>query len=94
MKNSLGILGGGQLGMFICQAAKKYNIKTTVFSDSKNFSAKEFCDNFLVGSFSDQNLIDKFINSSELFTIETENITITVLKKIENKKKYFHLRIL
>ena len=50
MKNSLGILGGGQLGMFICQAAKKYNIKTTVFSDSKNFSAKEFCDNFLIKS--------------------------------------------
>jgi Phosphoribosylaminoimidazole carboxylase (NCAIR synthetase) len=87
MKNSLGILGGGQLGMFICLAAKKYNIKTTVFSDNKNFSAKEFCDSFLIGSFTDQNLMDKFINSSEFFTIETENIPITVLKKIENKKK-------
>ena len=89
MKNSLGILGGGQLGMFICQAAKKYNIKTTVFSDNKNFSAKEFCDNFLIGSFTDQNLLDKFINSSSFFTIETENIPITVLRKIENKKKVF-----
>ena len=89
MKNSLGILGGGQLGMFICQAAKKYNIKTTVFSNNKNFSAKEFCDNFLIGSFNDQNLLNKFINSSNFFTIETENIPITVLKKIENKKKVF-----
>ena len=52
MKNKLGILGGGQLGMFICQAAKKYNVKTTVFSNNKNFSAKEFCDNFLIGSLS------------------------------------------
>ena len=86
MKNKLGILGGGQLGMFICQAAKKYNIKTTIFSDNQKFSAKGFCDNFLIGSFSDQNLIEKFINSSDFFTIETENIPIQVLKLIEKKK--------
>ena len=54
MKNKLGILGGGQLGMFICQAAKKHNIKTTIFSNSQKFSAKGFCDNFLIGSFSDK----------------------------------------
>ncbi len=90
MKNNLGILGGGQLGMFICQAAKKHNIKTTVFSNSKKFSAKRFCDNFLIGSFSDKMLLDKFVNSSDFFTIETENIPLDVLKLIEEKKKYFH----
>ena len=89
MKNNLGILGGGQLGMFICQAAKKHNIKTTVFSNSKKFSAKRFCDNFLIGSFSDKMLLDKFVNSSDFFTIETENIPLDVLKLIEEKKKIF-----
>ena len=63
MKNKLGILGGGQLGMFICQAAKKYDIKTTIFSNSQKFSAKGFCDNFLIGSYFDKILLDKFINS-------------------------------
>ena len=89
MKNKLGILGGGQLGMFICQAAKRYNIKTTIFSNSQKFSAKEFCDNFLIGSFFDKVLLDKFINSSDFFTIETENIPLEVLKLIEKKKKIF-----
>ncbi|MAI29755.1 MAG: 5-(carboxyamino)imidazole ribonucleotide synthase [Rickettsiales bacterium] len=89
MTNSLGILGGGQLGMFICEAATKHNIKTTVFSDKKNFSAKNFCDNFLIGSFSDQKLLDEFINSSNFFTIETENIPIEVIKQIEKRKKIF-----
>ncbi len=89
MKNNLGILGGGQLGMFICQAAKKYNIKTTVFSNSEKFSAKEFCDDFLVGSFSNEILLEKFIISSDFFTIETENIPLKVLKLIERKKKLF-----
>ena len=89
MKNKLGILGGGQLGMFICQAAKKYNVKTTVFSNNKEFSAKKFCDNFLIGSFSNKIVLDEFINSSDFFTIETENIPLEVLKLIEKKKKIF-----
>ena len=89
MKNNLGILGGGQLGMFICQAAKKYNVKTTVFSNSEKFSAKKFCDNYLIGSFSNKVLLDKFINSSDFFTIETENIPLRILKLIEKKKKIF-----
>ena len=89
MKNKLGILGGGQLGMFICQAAKKHNIKTTIFSNSQKFSARGFCDNFLIGSFSDTTLVEKFINSSDFFTIETENIPLQVLKLIEKKKKIF-----
>jgi len=46
MKNKLGILGGGQLGMFICQAAKKHDVEATIFSNSQKFSAKGFCDNF------------------------------------------------
>ena len=89
MKNKLGILGGGQLGMFICQAAKRHNVKTTIFSNSQKFSAKGFCDNFLIGSFSDKVLLKKFINSSDFFTIETENIPLQVLKLIEQKKKIF-----
>ena len=49
--NSLGIIGGGQLGMFICQAAKKLGIKTSVLSESEEFSARNFCDQFFVGKF-------------------------------------------
>ena len=32
---SLGIIGGGQLGMFICQAAKSLGIKTSIFSENQ-----------------------------------------------------------
>ena len=41
IEKRLGILGGGQLGMFICQAAKNFGIHTTVFSTTENFSAKK-----------------------------------------------------
>ena len=45
MKNPiLGIIGGGQLGSMLSSAAEKLNIKTVVYSDSKNAPAKHFCD--------------------------------------------------
>ena len=88
-KNSLGIIGGGQLGMFLCQAAKKQNLRTVVFSTTENFSAKNFCDSYFISDFNDNTKIDKFIDSADFFTIETENIPKNFLKKIEKKKKLF-----
>ncbi len=88
----LGIVGGGQLGMFICIAAKKIGLRTIVYSNNDNFSAKEFCDNFFLGSFSDKNKIENFIKSADVFTIETENIPNEFLRRIENKKQLFPTR--
>ena len=35
---SLGIIGSGQLGSLLCQAAKKLNIRTVVISDDKELT--------------------------------------------------------
>ena len=88
-KKKLGILGGGQLGMFMCQAAKRNNIHTIVFSNTKNFSAKSFCDSYFVADFDNKKILKEFIESSDFITIETENIPKHILKEIESKKKLF-----
>jgi 5-(carboxyamino)imidazole ribonucleotide synthase len=88
-KRNIGILGGGQLGMFICQAAKKMGINTIVLSKNKNFSARKFCDNFIIGEYEDKVVLNEFINSANYFTIETENVPKQILKVIEKKKKIF-----
>ena len=87
--SSLGIIGGGQLGMFLCQAAKDLGINTSVLSETEEFSAKSFCDKFFIGKFSDSKILKDFINSADNFTIETENIPFTILEKIASKKKFF-----
>ena len=79
-KKKLGILGGGQLGMFMCQAAKRNNIQTIVFSNTKNFSAKSFCDSYFVAGFDNKKILKEFIESSDFITIETENIPKHILK--------------
>ena len=88
-KNRLGIIGGGQLGMFTCIAAKKKNIKSIILSESREFSAKNFCDRYFISDFKNLNNIDEFIDSADYFTIETENVPISLIEYIEKKKKVF-----
>ncbi len=88
-KKKLGILGGGQLGMFICKSAKKFGIQTSIFSTTTDFSAKEFCDQFYIGEFTDEKKIGEFLNASDFFTIETENIPGFLLDQINREKKLF-----
>lgn len=90
MKNNrLGIIGGGQLGMFTCIAAKKKNIKSMILTETSEFSAKNFCDKHFISNFKNFNIIDKFIDSADYFTIETENVPISIIQYIEKRKKVF-----
>jgi len=83
---TLGIIGGGQLGSLLADAAKKIGIKTVILSDDINAPAKNFSGKFIYGNYNDQNIIDEFINSVDLVTYEFENIPFSVLKKIDGKK--------
>ena len=58
---TVGILGGGQLGSMMCQAAKKVNVKTVVISDDSNGPAKNFCDHFIYSTYDNLENIKKFI---------------------------------
>ena len=86
---TLGIIGGGQLGSLLSDAAKKIQIKTVIFSDDVNAPAKHFANNFICGSYENQNVINNFINLVDIVTYEFENIPYNTLKTIDQKKKVF-----
>ena len=52
--STLGIIGSGQLGSLLCQAAKKLEVKTVVISDDKDGPAQNYSDEFII-----QNMITK-----------------------------------
>ena len=83
---TLGIIGGGQLGSLLSDAAKKIHVKTVILSDDINSPAKNFTDKFIYGSYGDQNVISEFINLVDLVTYEFENIPYDILKKIDEQK--------
>ncbi len=83
---TLGIIGGGQLGSLLAEAAKKIEIKTIILSDDINAPAKNFSDKFIYGNYADQNILGEFINLVDLVTYEFENIPFELLKKIDEQK--------
>ena len=83
----VGIIGGGQLGSLLAQAARKINIRTIIFCDDSNSPAKNFSDEFLCGDYNDDNKINEFIKKVDLVTFEFENIPFKTLEKINNNKK-------
>ena len=82
----LGIIGGGQLGSMLCEAAGKINVKTVVFSDDKESPAKNFCNRFIYSKYDDLNIIKKFSNLVDLVTFEFENIPYEILNLISKDK--------
>ena len=83
---TLGIIGGGQLGSLLAEAAKTIEIKTVILSDDIDAPAKKFANNFIYGKYDDQKIINEFVNLIDLATYEFENIPFEVLKKIDEKK--------
>ena len=85
-KKNLGIIGGGQLGSMLSEAAKKLDIKTVVYSDDTDAPAQNFCNEFIQGEYSDNEKIKKFINKVDVITYEFENIPYETLDKINQLK--------
>ena len=85
-KPVLGIIGGGQLGSMLADAAKKINIKTVIFCDDPDAPGQNFSDEFIYGKYDNQNSIDQFISSVDIITFEFENIPYETLDKINNVK--------
>ena len=84
---TLGIIGGGQLGSLLADAAKKIDIQTVILSDDPDAPGKHFASKFIFGQYDDDTTINNFINAVDLVTYEFENIPFAILKKINEKKK-------
>ncbi len=86
---TLGIIGSGQLGSLLCQAAKKLKIKTVVISDDKEGPAQKYADEFIYTKYDNKNKIHEFIKKVNVVTFEFENIPVEILKEINKEKKVF-----
>ena len=85
-EQTVGIIGGGQLGSMLSQAANKLNIKTVIFSDDKEAPAHKFCNKFIYSEYSNLNKIEEFVNLVDLVTFEFENVPFKILEHISKFK--------
>ena len=83
----LGILGGGQLGKMLIQAASKWDIKTYVLDPDSECSSRSICNYFEKGSFKDYQTVYDFGKKVDLITFEIEHVNTDALKQLEKEGK-------
>ena len=88
MSKILGIIGGGQLGMMITEAAKKMpeNIsKVIVLDPTENCPAYQVGAEQIIADFKDEKAIQELAEKSDIITYEIESGNSDVLKSVESK---------
>jgi len=88
MKKRLGIIGGGQLGMMITEAAQNLNdeiSEITVLDPTENCPAAQAGAKQIIGDFKDKDAIVKLAEQSDIITYEIESGNTDVLSKIKTE---------
>ena len=81
----LGLLGGGQLGMYFCIAAKNMGYQITLLDPNKSCPASKYSDLHIATDFDDEEGVNKLISNSDRVTLEFENVPIDTMELIRNK---------
>ena len=87
MGKILGIIGGGQLGMMLSEAAKNMPLdisKVIVLDPTKNCPAAKIGAEQIIADFKDEYSIRELAERSDIITYEIESGNSTVLKKLES----------
>lgn len=63
----VGVLGGGQLGRMLCQAASKMAIKVTVLDPEESCPASKLAHHHMVGSFDDSATVQQFAKRFDFY---------------------------
>jgi len=76
---TIGILGDGQLGRMLCQAAHRLGFQTIIMGDDPNGPAGQVTGGFLQAPFDDEAALIDLHNQSDAISFEWENIPIKAL---------------
>lgn len=79
----MGILGGGQLGRMLVEAAHRLNVKTVIL-DAKDSPAKQInaLDPHIDGSFTNPEAIAQLAKKSDVLTVEIEHVDADALEAV------------
>ena len=78
-----GILGGGQLGRMLLQAAANYPVQTYVLENDPACPAAHLCHHFTVGDIRNFDDVYHFGKGLDALTIEIESVNVEALEKLE-----------
>lgn len=85
--SKLGILGGGQLGRMLIQAAIDFNIYIRVMDSSADAPCKYLAHEFIQGDITDFEAVYRFGQGCDIITIEIENVNTEALEALQKEGK-------
>jgi 5-(carboxyamino)imidazole ribonucleotide synthase len=80
-----GILGGGQLGRMLLQAAINYPVETFIMENDAACPAAHLCHHFTKGDITSFEDVYNFGKGLDVLTIEIENVNEDALQKLEDE---------
>lgn len=78
----VGILGGGQLGRMLLQAAANYQVETFVMEKDVDCPAAHLCHHFVKGDITNEEDVIAFGKNLDAVTIEIESVSVRGLEKL------------
>ena len=86
-KQTLAILGGGQLGKMMLVKCRQWDVFTKILDPSSTAPARLLADDFVVGDLMDYQTVVDFGQQADVVTIEIENVNINALYSLEKQGK-------
>lgn len=80
---NIGLMGGGQLGRMMIQAAHRLGHTVTVLDPDPHGPAGQIADALVVGAYDDPLALAKLAESADVFTTEFENVPAEALRFLE-----------
>lgn len=86
---TIGILGGGQLAKMLAQEVYRMGMNLAIIENHPYSPAGDMTKNDFWRGWNDRDELDKFIDSSDVITLENEFIDPAILEYIEEKKPVY-----
>src|SRR6478672_7723798 len=81
----IGILGGGQLGRMLLQAAANYPVETYVMENDPECPSAHLCHHFVQGNITNYDDVVRFGHGLDAITIEIESVNEEALEFLEQQ---------
>jgi len=84
---TIGILGGGQLGLMLLQASIDWNLHVHILDPDAEAPCRHLCRQFSHGSLTDYDTVYQFGQGVDVLTIEIEKVNVEALETLEREGK-------
>src|SRR5699024_10501823 len=84
---TIGIIGGGQLGRMMAIAARYMGYKIAVLDPTPNCPTAQIADKQIIAGYDDLSAIEELIEISDVVTYEFENVDLKAASKLEEADK-------